>query len=409
MIPETIQLELDKCARCGKCRAECPVFYETLSELSVARGRIALLEAYLKNEIPFSLKVKESMMTCLRCLRCSETCPSGVRFDELINYAREKMAQELGVPRLARFIFRVLLRRRRLFNAIIRLASRFQFLLPRDKDVPQLRHLPLFFSGRRRVPSLARKPVLKALPETSPAAGKSVKTVAFFVGCLTNYASPGIAESMVELLTRNGVTVVIPKKQLCCGQPVIGYGDVEAAKWLARHNVAVFNETGCDAIVTGCASCGRMLKKEYGPLLGEGGGFAAPVYDICEFLVNELDLKFNRSEESVTYHDPCHLNWGQGISEEPRRLIRAAGKLEEMPDAMRCCGGGGTFSLFHYDLASKIASHKVRAIRECSADTVLTDCPGCILQIQDRLGAEGVKKRVLHVIEFLATKVTSKR
>jgi glycolate oxidase iron-sulfur subunit len=404
MIPDSIQLELDKCARCGKCRAQCPVFFETKNESSVARGRIALLDAYLKGDIRFSRKVKESMMTCLRCLRCLENCPSGVRIDELLNFAREKMAQEIGVPLPGKIIFRVILRRRKLFNFVIRAAKIFQRLLPRDGSAPPLRHLPLFFGGKRRVPPLAARSVLASMPEVNPAEGAEKKRVALFVGCLINYTYPDIARATVDLLRRGGATVVIPRKQLCCGQPVLGFGDVNAAKWLARRNVKIFNEAGCDAVVTACASCGRMLKKEYAALLGEGEAFRPRVYDVCEFLDAEKTLKFERVDESVTYHDPCHLNWGQGISEEPRRLIRASAKLVEMADAVRCCGGGGTFSLFHYDISSRIASHKVRSIRECAAGTVLTDCPGCILQIEDRLAAEGVEKRVEHLVEFLAGK-----
>ena len=106
-------------------------------------------------------------------------------------------------------------------------------------------------------------------------------------------------------------------------------------------------------------------------------------------------------DEKITWHDPCHLIWGQGLSAEPRELLRAAGDFEEMPDAAGCCGGGGSFSLFHYDLSSDLASHKVRAIESCAAQTVLTDCPGCILQIEDHLAAEGVGRRVRHIVEFL--------
>ena len=147
-----------------------------------------------------------------------------------------------------------------------------------------------------------------------------------------------------------------------------------------------------------------MLKAEYEPLLGDEPGFRAPVRDICEYIFNEVRPQLRRGDEKITWHDPCHLNWGQGIAAEPRELMRASGDFAEMPDAARCCGGGGSFSLFHYDLSSQIAAHKVRAIESCPAPTVLTDCPGCILQIQDRLAAEGTEgkdRRVRHLVEFL--------
>lgn len=397
---ETIEKELLKCARCGKCRSQCPVFLELGDEISVARGRIALLEAYLRGEVPFTDRIRESVMTCLRCLRCQKNCPSGVRVDTLLNFAREKMAEEFGVPLMGRLIFRALLPRRRLFNALVRAASIFQRLLPRSRHDAHLRHLPLLFHGKRRIPSLSKRSALKALPEVSKAANEK-KVVAFFVGCLTNYSYAHVARAIVELLNREGVTVVIPKKQLCCGQPVISYGDIRAVKRLAQHNAAIFNSVECDAIVTGCASCGRMLRKEYGPLIGESAAFGAKVYDVGEFLAKFLDAAFERRSETVTYHDPCHLNWGQGITQEPRELLKKAGEYREMPEAARCCGGGGSFCLFHYDLSAQITARKVDAIRRTAADVVTTSCPGCMLQIQDRLAAEGVKRRVEHLAEYL--------
>jgi glycolate oxidase iron-sulfur subunit len=189
---------------------------------------------------------------------------------------------------------------------------------------------------------------------------------------------------------------------LCCGQPVISYGDIKAAKNLASRNVETLGSVKCDAVITGCASCGRMLRKEYEPLLGRSAAaLGEKVYDVGEFIVKFLDAKFERREEKVTYHDPCHLNWGQGIVKEPRQLLRAAGEYSEMPNATRCCGGGGSFSLFHYDLASKITAHKVESIESSPADVVATSCPGCMLQIQDRLAASGSSKRVEHLAEFL--------
>jgi glycolate oxidase iron-sulfur subunit len=377
------------------------VFLEVGDESSVARGRIALLDAYIQGRVPYTEKVKESMMTCLRCLRCQENCPSGVSVDTLLNFAREKMAEDLGVPLLARLIFREILPRRGLFNFLIRSGSIFQRLLPRSKERQHLRHLPLLFGGKRRIPNLSKRSALKALPEISKAKDEK-KVVAYFVGCLTNYSYAHVAKDIVELLNRNGVTVITPKGQLCCGQPVISYGDMKAAKKLATRNIETFSAVKCDAIITGCASCGRMLRKEHEPLIGaQAAEMAAKVYDVGEFIAKFLDVKFERRKESVTYHDPCHLNWGQGISKEPRQLLKAAGEYSEMPNAARCCGGGGSFSLFHYDLSSKITAHKAEAIKNSPAEVVTTSCPGCMLQIEDRLAAAGVNKRVEHIAEFL--------
>jgi glycolate oxidase iron-sulfur subunit len=72
-----------------------------------------------------------------------------------------------------------------------------------------------------------------------------------------------------------------------------------------------------------------------------------------------------------------------------------------MSDAERCCGGGGSFSLFHYDLAMKIADRKLDSIAASGAEIVATNCPGCILHISDRLAARTSSCRVLHTIQVI--------
>ena len=395
-----IRREIARCAKCGKCQSVCPVYIETGDESAVARGRITLAEAVMDGRLKLSWKVKAYLWTCLKCLRCSSVCPSGVAYEMILQKMRDEIARKRGVPWIARAIFRFVLPRRRLFDRLVRVAERLQRVLPIKRE-GMVRHLPLMLLGRQSVPSLADQSALDALTDHQPKGGRPC--VGLFLGCLTNYAYPQIAAALIEVFDRAGYDVVIPDEQVCCGTPVVCFGDTPAARRLAQINVDAFRD--CDAVVTACASCGRTLKSDYEELMGEEGqALSDRTFMATELLAKEgLVERLGRDgAEKVTYHDPCHMNWGQGITQPPRDTIAAVAQLVEMSEPDRCCGAAGSFSLFHYDIACKIAAHKVESIRASGADVVATSCPGCMLHIADRLDAAGVSVDVKHTLEVAA-------
>ncbi len=404
LTPDDILKETARCAKCGKCRSVCPIFIEMNDERGVARGRITLAEAVMTGRLELSPKIKEAMWMCLKCLRCSSVCPSGVAYERILQGMRNEIARRRGVPRLARFIFNVVLPRRRLFDAVIRLGEWGQRAFPLRRE-GRVRHLPLAFLGRQSIPALARRSALKRLRDHRPRGGRP--QVGLFLGCLTNYIYPDIASALIEVYDRAGFDVIVPPDQLCCATPVIAFGAIDAARRLAERNVAAFRD--CDAIVTGCASCSRTLKTDYEDLLGaEGRAFSERVFDATEFLAREGAIERiapsapPADAPTVTYHDPCHLNFGQGITEPPREVLRSCSRLVEMAEPERCCGAAGAFSLFHYDYACRIAEHKIAMIRDTGAQVVATTCPGCMLQLADRLDAAGLNVQVKHTLEVAA-------
>ncbi|RJP66361.1 MAG: (Fe-S)-binding protein [Candidatus Abyssobacteria bacterium SURF_17] len=399
--------EAEKCARCGKCRAACPVFAELQDEAFVARGRIRLFEALRRNEVAASPELQKIMSACLMCQRCSEACPSGVQFMEVLRAARERLANELGYPLFASLVLRHVVPRRKLFDFALRGASLIQRIIPGKKQ-GHLRHLPLFFKGGKWLPPISTKSALRRHLSPERVADAKVR-VALFVGCLTNYVYPEIVDACVELLRRAEIETVIPPSQLCCGTPAVALGDIDAARKLAQRNKESFESVTCDCIVTACASCGRMLKHEYPYLLGgKGQGLGVPVYDIAEFIHAKTALEFRRLDETVTYHDPCHLRWGQGIQAEPRELLARSCQFKEIPNDMYCCGQAGTFHVFYPEVAEMIGRRKVESLTELDSREVATGCPGCILQLNDLMTKAGMRKKALHTVEVLLRAVTNK-
>jgi glycolate oxidase iron-sulfur subunit len=237
--------------------------------------------------------------------------------------------------------------------------------------------------------------------------------VLFYAGCLINQFYPEIGHASVRVLREHNVEVTVAEEK-CCGISAFASGDMKAARKTARWNVEAFARQPVDAIVTSCPTC-AMVFKEYPWLFrGQKGAFYETVcsvtdkiHDLSEFVVDHL--KFSppkgRLTKKVTYHDPCHLNYELGITEEPRTLIKAVKGVEfvemERPDL--CCGFGGFFSLIdHHDLASTINDRLIEQIRATGAELVLDACPPCILQLREGFYRQGITDiQVQHVAELL--------
>jgi glycolate oxidase iron-sulfur subunit len=190
-------------------------------------------------------------------------------------------------------------------------------------------------------------------------------------------------------------------------------GDVENGLALLKRNLEAFGPYPLDAVVTACATCGTALKESYRVLVeGESQewkervqAFSAKVRDIAEFLNDEIKLDKAERESllKITYHDPCHLVRGQNVSLQPRAVLKSLPGVElvEMRDAQRCCGGGGSFSFYNYDLSKQISQRKMEAIEASKASVVVTGCPGCMLQLRDQLSQKGSPVEVKHLIQLV--------
>jgi glycolate oxidase iron-sulfur subunit len=160
------------------------------------------------------------------------------------------------------------------------------------------------------------------------------------------------------------------------------------------------NRIPVEAILTACATGGRMLKTEYADLLGEEKLFHAPVRDFSEYIAEKCKLEAPAHTQRLTFHDPCHLKWGQGVTDPPRAIMRARSDFVEAPDADRCCGFGGIFSMFHYDLGTQIFQRKEEFLKS-DVKGIVTACPGCMLQLSDQMEQIGDQRPVIHLAQLL--------
>jgi glycolate dehydrogenase iron-sulfur subunit len=257
--------------------------------------------------------------------------------------------------------------------------------------------LPLV--GKRLVPNLPGQTIF-SVPRRTMAASSGQRKVILFAGCMIAYAYPRVSRAVLEVLRHQGVEGIVPKDQVCCGLPALASGDTESFERVKQQNHATLRATNCEAIVTACASCGSTLKEYYQEEV------PVKVYDFSEFLADRVEFRvpLGRSEGRMTYHDPCHLRKAQGITGQPRRLLKSLPgvSIQEVSNPDRCCGFGGTFSLSYQSLSEEIGGTKVDALIQTGADTVVTACPGCMLHLANGLHQKQSRARVMHLAEVLA-------
>lgn len=407
---EELREEIEQCVKCGACRAHCPVFGAERREGRVARGKVALADAVLRGEVGLEAKVLEDLSQCLLCGSCEAQCPNKVPTDEIVAAARRRIAEQKGLSSFGKGLAAVL-GRPKLMNTLAKTSGKLSKLL--FKRLPEnsglrLRFPAPYLAADRTLPPLTDRPFRERVPEVIE--GKpGMPTIAFFTGCGINYMYPAIGEAFLQALKFLGVTVIIPKDQACCGLPAVSAGAGEVVEQLAVQNLAALTRRPVDYVVTACASCNAGLGKIYPDLGEEYAALGKKTRDIFVFLV-ELGLPeklaaLPKAEKriKVTYHDPCHLRT-RGITKEPRQILAALPQVEfvEMANAGTCCGLGGTYSVYHYETAKKIGAKKAANIGASGAELVATDCPGCIMQLQDAVNHAGGPQRSVHILELLA-------
>lgn len=408
--------DLAQCVHCGLCLNACPTYRETGLEMESPRGRIYLVKAAKEERIPINETFLKHIFLCLDCRACETACPSGVQYGKIIEAARGEATQVRPGGTLARslrwLVFKQLFpfpRRLRIMAYLLRFYQSFgmQSLVRRSGI---LKLFGKFGEAEALLPKVSRKFYAAPGVEVVPARGETKRRVGFVTGCIMPYFFGETNRATVNVLTRNGCEVVIPKSQRCCGALSTHAGARETAKDLARKNIDAFEPYELDAIISNAAGCGTALK-EYDILLQldpdyalRAREFSEKVKDISEFLAEvEVDTSFGPIEKRVTYQDACHLAHGQRVRTQPRALLQAIPGLEfvEMKNSDHCCGSAGVYNIVQAEMAQRVVAPKVKNIENTSADYVVVGNPGCMLQMDNALAAGGVSTRSIHTMELL--------
>ncbi|MBM5807662.1 MAG: (Fe-S)-binding protein [Cyanobacteria bacterium M_surface_10_m2_179] len=435
MVTTTGTSATDPCVHCGFCLPTCASYRVLGTEMDSPRGRIHALKAIEAGELELDATTASHFDSCLGCFACVSACPSGVRYDELIEATRPKLnAPELRSPGQRAFrklLFALLPYPQRLRAALTPLRAYAGTPLQRLARWSGLTRLlgPQLEAMEQLLPPLQPEAFRDGLPLVIPAQGERRARVGLVLGCVQRLFDPDVNAATLEVLTANGVEVVIPPSQGCCGAVTHHQGELEQTRELAHALIESFRAVvgpgkaagpePLDAVVVAASGCGHTLK-HYDRLLEseQGAAFASQVRDVHQFLA-ELGLSegFRAGLQPLThsdgqpasaenpvvvaYHDACHMLHGQGISAEPRQLLRAIPHLQlrEATEAGVCCGSAGIYNLVQPEEAAALGEIKAADLRGTGADVVASANIGCTMQLRRHLG-DG--PRVAHPLQLLA-------
>ncbi|HWQ61104.1 MAG TPA: LUD domain-containing protein [Negativicutes bacterium] len=402
------------CINCGSCLNFCPI-YSAIGEkfgYKYLGGRGAVFTAMYEK---LSKAQEAGLSLCMGCKRCEQSCAVGIKTPRMISRLRARVVDEQGLPFAKKVVFKKLAANT--LPGWIKLAKTFQGmgLNPVGDGMAKLR-FPMEGMGMpadRLVPMLAPETFPALVAKRAKSARKPERKAAFFAGCVVNYVRPDLGLDLLDILENEGVEVVTFDKEACCGIPVLQSGDEEDAREMARKNVKLLAAKNFDQLLFVCPTCATTAMHEWPRLLADepllakkAQELAAKAMDISSYLVNVLKIKPPKGKVAckVTYHDPCHLARGLNVTEEPRTLLKSIPGVElvEMKEPNACCGFGGSFSMYYYDLSRRINDDKVKQIAETDADCVVAGCPGCILHLKDGICHAAGSQKVMHTVEILA-------
>jgi glycolate oxidase iron-sulfur subunit len=405
----------DDCVHCGFCLPTCPTWQNWQEEMDSPRGRIDLFRALEDGRVEMSPEVAEHFDRCLGCMACLTACPSGVRYDHVIDRARARVEREHLRPGGERIwrdaVFALFTRPAALHAAAVALwIAEALGLRALARRLGLLRAFPRLAAMDALAPPLTWADVSARLPARTPAAGPPRLRAALLGGCVQRVFFPNVNAATLRVLAAEGVDVVVPEGQGCCGALSVHAGRVDEARRLARELVERFERERFDVVVVNAAGCGSHLKDlahlfEREPeFLPRARAFAAKVRDVSEVLAG-LPARAERHPlvARVAYHSPCHLGHAQRLQDPPRALLRAIPGLElvEVPDGDQCCGSAGVYNVVEPESADQIGRRKAAAVASTGAVLVASANPGCSLQIRRMLRERGADVEAAHPIEIV--------
>jgi glycolate oxidase iron-sulfur subunit len=401
------------CVHCGMCLESCPTYEQTGEEQHSPRGRVYLIKAVAEGKLDVDEHFAEPVFSCLDCRACTTACPVDIDVGGLIEEARGQVRQAIplkGWKKAANkfFLHGVFPHHNRLnvLGGLLRFyqQSGLQNVVRKTKLI---NFMPQHLAEMESILPEVKGSVRKKYPSVIKAKGESKQEVALLTGCVMDVFFSDINESTINVLTRNGNDVSIPKTQTCCGALHVHAGDREMGRKLAKQNIEAFEKA--EKVIVNAAGCGCMMK-EYTELFRDdpewkkrAERFEEKVVDISKYL---HDTGYEKPKAmlktSITYHDACHLAHGQGVRQEPRDILLDIPGVEmvQMPNADRCCGSAGIYNLTNPDMADAVLKSKMENVPE-DVEMISMGNPGCMMQMALGVQKYGRNQKIVHTVQLL--------
>ncbi|GHO82765.1 L-lactate dehydrogenase (quinone) large subunit LdhH [Dictyobacter formicarum] len=434
-----------RCIRCAACANICPPYQQVGGHSfgHIYSGAIGLVVT------PFHHGIEAGsgpQSLCVSCNACETVCPVEIPLPSLILDVRHRTVEAKGLPWIKKVIFSIMAKPK-LFDLTLRLLSIGQLPITwggkyiRAKRFGPLKKLPLIknlaeMASWRSLPAIATKPLRDRIKK--PAVTKNPQeqdlnlTVCYFAGCMTDRLYPEMGEAVIKVLEAVGIHVEFPTDQSCCGLIALNSGDRNNGVEMARQTIVMLEQAlqkkQADYILSASTSCVVTIVQDYIRLfedmkdqewLKRTQRLAEKIIDFTSFMDRVIlpsgtlaaRLLESQNKEMVTYHDSCQSCNCLGLRPEARRTIQSIPGLElkEMPNSDVCCGFGGSTSLEHPEVASRLLKNKLQNAQSTGASILIADNPGCLMHLRGGIDATSQSMRVLHLAQLIAERLQANK
>ena len=403
----TLSDSIAKCMRCGRCKADCCVFYPAANMFYHPRNKnlaiASLIEALLytaqrSHSTKFeSLKHLEDIADhCTICHKCASPCPVDIDTGNISIQEREILTvrQFKHTAAATRLSLSYLESRSPLYNSLFRtvvlrggsrlqqVATRLLRPFVRSKKFVGKSPFLMLKSPLTTVPGDTLRNYLPHCREDQAVLinppGNPKRSVFYFPGCGSERLFSDIAMASVYILLKTGCQIVVPPPSICCGFPARANARNINHNRISLRNSIVFSQIrkmfgylDFDACLVSCGTCMESLLE-----LGADQIFDTGIEDISQFsLQNGLTVS---TSETCLYHAPCHDTFKGQASKVLQQ--HAPYDLHQVP---HCCSEAGTMALSRPDITNALRERKGEAIDELGRQLpetkkILTNCPSCI-------------------------------
>ena len=369
------------CVHCGFCLPTCPTYLLWNEEMDSPRGRIQLMEKTAQGTLTLSPTVTEHFDRCLGCMACVTSCPSGVRYDLLIEETRATVEERQRRPRAERL-------QRRLLFATLPHPRRMRWAL---RLAPVGRRLPTPAWAR---PMLDLAPRWRSSEQPAPVtpcaeSTRAPRRVGLLTGCVQSVVFGEVNAATARTLAAAGHEVVAPP-QGCCGALSAHAGRAnESARFTDRLRRSF---DGLDTIVVNASGCGSHLKEK-----------GLPALDVTEALRDVELPELQPLELSVAYQDSCHLRHAQRLPAAWMPVLERIPGLRVVQPAEQdiCCGSAGIYNVTQPEAARDLGDRKAAHVLATEPDAYASANPGCLVQVAQALGRAGRPLPAFHPVELL--------
>ena len=345
------------CTNCKLCLEVCPT-YRATGEILYSPIQRLITASQIENGIQPSEQMVESILNCPKCMQCELVCPEGIKITQVIHETRKKLVECNVLP------------------------------LPKQKTIIQ----GILAKGN----AVNGDPVsrLDWLPEKMPT---NESDTLLFLGCLPSYMVKEAATSTYLVLKKLGIDFMILNDEGCCGTYIYESGQTDVAGEFFIKNVERFKSLGLKKLLVPCMGCYKCFKFAYPELLGRVDFVVQHVLNPIVDVLSKNPTLLKIIDQRLTFQDSCRMSRGDGITEEPRQLLKLCGVEIVEPEHKEidavCCGAGGGIRSLYRDLSTNIASTLLNSL---PADDIVSVCPFCVFNLSYTASKANMNKNIIY-------------